>query len=147
MLTILLSAVSLSCRTSIRSDGTLVQYNVLNKEYKTIILQEDCSEFTIFAQNGHTLRKGWDQVEYWEFGIMLTTRDDQTMKLSSREIQTRDASVNEIINALLFIKDRQPFLAKEIIGIENIENVIRYYGLNDTEAKSLKLLFEEQELR
>ena len=143
LLIVLLSAsLSLFGRQELRADHSIVRYNVLNQQTDTIRIPEDCTGITVFAEEKHSLRRGWDSNTYWEYGLVLQLKTGEELRIDNGDLATRDGNHASKIAVMLEYKKNFSLQNTTVEGTEQLGNVIAYCNLDTQEAALLRELFQ-----
>ncbi len=142
LIVLLLASLSLFGRLELRSGHSLVRYNVFNRQTDTIRIPEDCTGITVFAEERHSLRRGWDLNPYWEYGLVLHLKTGEELRIDNGDLATRDGNHASKIAVMLEYKNNFSPKNTTVEGMEQMDNVIASCELNAQEAALLQELFQ-----
>ncbi len=139
---LLLASLSLFGRLELRSDQSVDQYNIFNQKTDTIRIPEDCTGITVFAEEKHSLRRGWELNPYWEYGLVLHLKTGEELRIDNGELATRGGNHASKIAVMLEYKKKFSLQSTTVEGTEQLDNVIAYCDLDTQEAALLRELFQ-----
>lgn len=142
LMALLLASLSLFGRQELRADHSIVRYNVLNQQTDTIRIPEDCTGITVFAEEKHSLRRGWELNPYWEYGLVLHLKTGEELRIDNGELATRGGNHASKIAVMLEYKKKFSLQNTTVEGTEQLGNVIAYCNLDTQEAALLRELFQ-----
>lgn len=142
LIVLLLASLSLFGRLELRSDHSVVRYNVFNQKTDTIRILEDCTGITVFAEEKHSLRRGWDLNTYWEYGLVLHLKTGEELRIDNGDLVTRGGNHASQIAVMLEYKNNFSLQNTTVEGTEQLGNVIAYCNLDTQEAALLRELFQ-----
>ena len=125
-----------------RSDHSVDQYNIFNQKTDTIRIPEDCTGITVFAEEKHSLRRGWDLNPYWEYSLVLHLKTGEELRIDNGELATRGGNHASKIAVMLEYKKKFSLQNTTVEGTEQLGNVIAYCNLDTQEAALLRELFQ-----
>lgn len=142
MIVLLSASLSLLGRLELRADYSIVRYNVFNQQTDTIRIPEDCTGITVFAEEKHSLRRGWDLNPYWEYGLVVHLKTGEELRIDNGDLATRDGNHASKIAVMLEYKKIFSLQNTTVEGTEQLGNVIAYCNLDPQEAALLRELFQ-----
>lgn len=142
LMVLLLASLSLFGRLELRSSHSIVRYNVFNQQTDTLRIPEGCTGITVFAEEKHSLRRGWDLNPYWEYGLVLHLKTGEELRIDNGDLTTRDGNHASKIAVMLEYKKKYSLQNTTVEGTEQLGNVIAYCNLDTQEAALLRELFQ-----
>ena len=142
LIVLLLASLSFFGRLELRADHSIVRYNVFSQQTDTIRIPEDCTGITVFAEEKHSLRRGWDLNPYWEYGLVLHLKTGEELRIDNGDLATRDGNHASKIAVMLEYKKKFSLQNTTVEGTEQLGNVIAYCNLDTQEAALLRELFQ-----
>ena len=142
LMVLLLASLSLFGRLELRSSHSIVRYNVFIQQTDTLRIPEGCTGITVFAEEKHSLRRGWDLNPYWEYGLVLHLKTGEELRIDNGDLTTRDGNHASKIAVMLEYKKKLSLQNTTVEGTEQLGNVIAYCNLDTQEAALLRELFQ-----